>query len=56
MKTAVLGEGQDRHIVCNAKLVALAQHYGADCSISDRLLHPNASAEYKVAGRPVQRI
>lgn len=28
MKTAVLGEGQDRHIVYNAKLVALAQHYG----------------------------
>lgn len=28
MKTAVLGEGQDRHIVYNTKLVALAQHYG----------------------------
>ena len=30
MKTAVLGEGQDepRHIVYNAKLVALAKHYG----------------------------
>jgi transposase len=28
MKTAVLGEGPDRHIIYNAKLVALAQHYG----------------------------
>lgn len=28
MKTAVLGEQEDRHIVYNAKLVALAQHYG----------------------------
>lgn len=28
MKTAVLGETEDRHIIYNAKLVALAKHYG----------------------------
>jgi len=28
MKTAVLGEPEQRHIIYNAKLVALAQHYG----------------------------
>lgn len=28
MKTAVLGEGEDRHIVYNEKLMALAEHYG----------------------------
>lgn len=28
MKTAVLGESEERHIVYNAKLVALAKHYG----------------------------
>lgn len=28
MKTAVLGESEQRHVIYNAKLVALAQHYG----------------------------
>jgi len=28
MKTAVLGEAEERHIVYNSKLLALAQHYG----------------------------
>ena len=28
MKSAVLGEGEDQHIVYNASLLALAQHYG----------------------------
>ena len=28
MKTAVLGEAEERHIIYNAKLVALAKHYG----------------------------
>jgi hypothetical protein len=28
MKTAVLGENAERHIIYNAKLLALAQHYG----------------------------
>jgi transposase len=28
MKSAVLGEGEDEHIVYNASLLALAQHYG----------------------------
>jgi transposase len=28
MKTAVIGEGEDGHIVYNRSLVALAAHYG----------------------------
>ena len=28
MKSAVLGEGEDQHIVYNASLLALAKHYG----------------------------
>ena len=52
MKTAVLGEDQDRHIIYHAKLIALARHYG---------FVPRACAAYRArtkgkAGRPFRYI